>query len=88
MKTQTTPNIPFHHFKCAIAQRLIDDKLFCAEWFKSQNARLSLYWESMETVDSAYYMIHCFAEAALSKNVCRAPSVDILRSIGCEFEGV
>ncbi len=78
-------NQPYHQFKTAIANKLIDDNAFNKEWFDGQESRLQMFWENEETAESAYDVIGAIAKAKFSADYYREPTIKGLVSVGCEF---
>ena len=79
-------NVPYQHFKKAISNKLIDDGVFNAEWFATQEGRMQMFWNNGETSDSAYDVIGAIAEAKFSKHVVRDFTMASMIAAGCEYE--
>jgi|TARA_B100001105_G_C22392566_1_gene445146 hypothetical protein len=80
-----THQTPFIQFKQAISEKLMDDGLFNVDWFANQSDKINRYWLAGETVDSAFMTIRIMAEAQLSANSYRSPTIASLSRVGCEF---
>ena len=64
--------VEYTNFVSQISTKLAAEGLYNAEWMDGQRKRLTLMWNTGETVISAYETIRVFAAAQLSKNTVKS----------------